>query len=48
MLGAVRVQLVLPDCAVDPASKFQVKLGLVEQKLAHLQAEITVRRLQVC
>jgi len=46
LLGAARVRLVLPELPVDPASKFAVKLRMVERKLSQLQAELKVRELQ--
>lgn len=45
-LGAARLQLVLPKSPVDPAGKAAVKLRLLEEKRARLEAERRVRALQ--
>ena len=46
LLGAARVRLVLPESPVDPASKYAVKLRIVEDKISKLQAEKYARELQ--
>ena len=45
-LGAARLQLVLPKSPVDPAGKAAVKLRLVEEKRARLEAKRRVLALQ--
>jgi hypothetical protein len=46
LLGAARTRLILPASPVDPASKYSVKLAIVERQLAHLRTELQVQQLQ--
>jgi hypothetical protein len=46
LLGAARVRLVLPESPVDPASKYAVKLRIVQDKISKLLAEKLARQLQ--